>query len=168
MRKCISPRKNGVHAIRNTMARICQDALLPPVIEPSPFNESEKRTDVLLRFRGPGGSTRPVVVDVAITTVATRGSARHTGRRGDAVRTNEALEVPSARRRNGSRTRPTRRRRLRGPGENPPCLSGDASSGGTQPASTYRGRKRWCPSWAPSPQHCRLEPLGWCPAMAPT
>jgi hypothetical protein len=70
------PNRYAIHnAIRNTMARICQDALLSPVIEPSPFNESEKRPDVLLRFRGPGGSIRLVVVDVAMTTVATRRAA---------------------------------------------------------------------------------------------
>jgi hypothetical protein len=45
------------NAIRNTMARISQDAVLAPVIEPSSCNESEKRPDVLL----------------------SRGSTRHTG-----------------------------------------------------------------------------------------
>jgi hypothetical protein len=74
---------------------------------------------------------------------ASRGSTRHTGRRGDTVRTNEARST----KRSPTKWEQSSSSTIAGPGENPPCLSGDASPGGTQPIAVEsdgvrHGRRR--------------------------
>jgi hypothetical protein len=65
------PARYKIHnAIRDTTVRVCQEALLSPIVEPE--LPGGGRGDVLLRFPGPAGNRSLVVVDFAMTTIATR------------------------------------------------------------------------------------------------
>jgi hypothetical protein len=65
------PARYKIHnAIRDTTVRVCQEALLSPIVEPE--LPGGGRGDVLLRFPGPAGNRSLVVVDFAMPTIATR------------------------------------------------------------------------------------------------
>jgi hypothetical protein len=68
------PARYKIHnTIRDTTVRICQEALLSPIVEPE--LPGGGRGDVLLRFPGAAGNRSLVVVDFAMTTIATRPQA---------------------------------------------------------------------------------------------
>jgi hypothetical protein len=68
------PARDKIHnTIRDTTVRICQEALLSPIVEPE--LPGGGRGDVLLRFPGAAGNRSLVVVDFAMTTIATRPQA---------------------------------------------------------------------------------------------
>ena len=62
------------NSIRDTVARICGDALLSPSIEPNCFHTQE-RPDVLVKFPLAGGGRALAVLDVAMTGTASNLSA---------------------------------------------------------------------------------------------
>jgi hypothetical protein len=65
------PSRWTIHnTIRDAVSRVCQDALLSPVVEPTCF-ETNERPDVLIRFPGIGGRRSLAVVDVAMTSTHT-------------------------------------------------------------------------------------------------
>ena len=69
------PARWAIHnALRDETVKICQEALLAPIKEPNCFSTRE-RPDILLKFPGPAGRRLLVVVDVAMTTIASRRSS---------------------------------------------------------------------------------------------
>ncbi len=72
--KCMrGPSRYMIHtAIRNSVVKVCAEALLAPVVEPSPFGNN-LRPDVLLKFPAAGGRRKLAVIDVAMTSIQAHG-----------------------------------------------------------------------------------------------